>query len=485
MKFADIPTIISYKDLVNHKTNSLSPTDYLNIQVKSDFEYLENLIDNATYGKEVGGSNYMEQSKLKFIRTKCLQDTSILLNLNESIGINPKSFKTFNLKKGDILLVKDSNIGEVCYIHKDLPNYSISSGVVKLNINDRLDKFYIIGIMKSVFFKEQIDLMTPKGATIRHSKDSFKYAKIPIPKDMAIIDKVSILTESLINKEVELKRKFYQINSLIEQELQDNQLENHFNYQMPTYNDLINLNRFDTGLYTEKFQEIEFLIKNYVHGSDTIVGQGFYSIRGQNLQVSQIGKSLYSDIQKKGFYKLFLPTHISLFGTINKILNIANPRKLLLVKNDDIIFGAEGFGKGRSFIPLNEKGEYITNIHGTMLRHDTAEIYQKIFIKCMLDWFREKNIIDAYSVGGNGGSFSTMYWDRLDFPLFPKNKQIEIAKLYYNPNDNYLEHIDNLNTNTFMDIDLQVNKKSGILDLDEQIKKIKSLIDLEIKNMIK
>jgi len=36
MKFADIPTIISYKDLVNHKTNSLSPTDYLNIQVKSD-----------------------------------------------------------------------------------------------------------------------------------------------------------------------------------------------------------------------------------------------------------------------------------------------------------------------------------------------------------------------------------------------------------------------------------------------------------------
>ena len=439
MKFSSIPKTINFQDLLEHKVHSLSPTDYLNIRLKSKFIYLEDLIATPIYGKEVGTSNYMENSKLKFIRTKCLQDTSILLNLDDAIGLNPLSFRNFNLKKGDILLVKDSNIGEVCYIEKDLPNYTISGGVVKLNINNKLDKFYVIGIMKSSFFKEQIDLMTPKGATIRHSKDNFKHTKIPIPYDTAIIDKVSILTQSLINKEVELRNKFEQINILIEDELKENQLPCKFDYQTLSFDDLIKLNRFDTGLYTKKFKEIEFLVENYKNGSKTIIQQGFYSIRGQNLQISQIGKSLYSNTLRKGFYKLFLPTYISLYGTIEKTLFIGNSKTLQTIKNDDIIFGAEATFV--SFIPLCENGYFITNIHGTILRHDNENIYKKIFIKCMLDWFREKGILKAYSVGGNGGSFSTKYWKVLKFPLFSNDKQKDIANLYYNPNDEYLTHM--------------------------------------------
>jgi len=484
MIYANIPKTINYSDLIHHKSNSFSPTDYLKIDVNANFEYLENLIDKVTYGKEVGGANYMETSKFKFIRTKCLQDASILLNNEEAIGINPRVFRKFNLQKGDILLVKDSNIGEICYLHEDLPNYTISGGVVKLNLNDKLDKYYVIGVMKSTFFKEQIDLMTPKGATIRHSKDNYKYTKIPIPDDSNIMNKISILTQSLIKKEVELRNKFKQINLEITNELEKNQLPNKFQYQMLTFADILEHNRFDTGLYTEKIKKIEFLIENYKYGSETIVEQGFYSIRGQNLQISQIGKSLYIDSYKEGFYQLFLPTNISLYGTIKKVLYIGNAKKLLEVKKDDIIFGAEGFGKGRSVIPLNEKGKFITNIHGTMLRHDTTDEYHKIFIKCMLDWFREKNLIDAYSVGGNGGSFSTRYWDILKFPLFPKSKQKSISKLYYNPSDEYLEHILNFDVLSYQSIDDDVNNQSGILDLDKQIKTIKSIIDNEIQSMI-
>jgi type I restriction enzyme S subunit len=270
---------------------------------------------------------------------------------------------------------------------------------------------------------------------------------------------------------------------LIEQELQDNQLANTFNYQMPSYNNLINLNRFDTGLYTQKFQEVEFLVENYKNGSRTLVQQGFYSIRGQNLQVSQIGKSLYSNNYKSNFYQLFLPTNINKHGISDKIIYLGNHKKLFTLQNDDIIFGAEA--TFISFMPLKEKGKLITNIHGTILRHDTKDTNQKIFIKCMLDWFRKKGTLKAYSVGGNGGSFSTMYWDKLQFPLFPKDKQIEIAKLYYNPSDDYLEHIINLDVKTFSASDDEVNIKSGILDLDEQIKSIKSIIDNEIENMVK
>ena len=485
MTFKILPQTISFKDLVSNETSSMSPSDYPTIKVNGDFEYLSKFISSIAYGKEVGGFNYMENSKVKFIRTKCLQASSFLLNMDEAIGISPLVFRNFNLVEGDILIVKDSNIGEVCYLDEDLPNYAISGGVVKINLNDELDNFYILGIMKSSFFKEQIDLMTPKGATIRHSKDSFKWAKIPIAKTQHTIARISLLTKALIRKERELRNKFEQINKLISYELKNNQKGNKFNYNMLSYKELISKNRFDIGLYSKDTQETEHLIKNYKKGSDTIVNQGFYSIRGQNLQISQIGKSISSDIYKSNFYQLFLPTHISKYGTIKKTLFLGNFRELLLVNNEDIIFGAEGFGKGRSFIPLNEKGKFITNIHGTMLRHNNAPVYKKIFIKCMLDWFRERGIIDAYAVGGNGGSFSTKYWDILHFPLFDEDKQKEISKLYYNQNDAYLDYIDNFDIETFEKIDLDVTIQSGILDLDLQIKTIKEKVDQEIKNMIK
>ena len=64
------------------------------------------------------------------------------------------------------------------------------------------------------------------------------------------------------------------------------------------------------------------------------------------------------------------------------------------------------------------------------------------------------------------------------------NKQTEIAKLYYNQNDTYLEHIDIFDIEKYNDIDLEVTKTSGILDLNEQIKTIKTKIDSQIKQMV-
>ena len=472
MQFATIPKTINYNDLVGHKNKSLSSKDYMDIEVKSEYKYLDYFITSSVVGKEVGAFNYMDISKTKFIRTKCFHENSILLNMDKDIGINPLSFRKLNLSKGDILIVKDSNVGEVCYVHEDLPNHAISSGIVKINLNNKLDKYYILGIMKSPFFKEQVDLKTPKGATIKHSKDAYKHTKIPIPTNTNTIKKISILTLSLIEKEIELKNKFSMINSLIENELVKNQKTNKFSHKMLSYKDLVNNNRFDTGLYTKHFKEIEHLVHNYKNGSKVITDLGFYSIRGQNLQVSQIGKSVYSDSLKPNFYQLILPTHITKQGTVKKVLYLGNAKSLLLLDNEDIIFGAEGFAKGRSFMPINEEGKFITNIHGTILRNDNAPIHKKIFIKCMLDWFREKKIIDALSVGGNGGSFSTRYWDILHFPLFDNDKQKNISKLYSNPNDDYTKHIVDINVKQYDLIDVEVTKNSGILDLDFQIKMI-------------
>ena len=484
MKFADVPTTVSYKDILLRDDFCLSPSKYSQVHTvnngKVEFKILSKLIslnntpkikisNNEVIYIEIGDVNIYNGS----IEYKVIPQYKL-----------PKS--SIKISQYDILISKVRTYrGGIGIVTKNCDNIFSTSAFIVISDTIGIDKNYLYAILRSKFFIEQIQSFENRGMYPRLDNDTIDKVKIPIPTDTTIIDKVSILTQSLINKEIELKNKFYQINSLIEQELQDNQLANTFAYEMPSYNNLININRFDTGLYTKKFKEIEFLIENYKNGCNTIVEQGFYSIRGQNLAVSVIGKSIYSDSYKTNFYQLYLPTHIAEYGTVNKIIYFGNKKALIKLKNEDIIFGAEGFEKGRSFILLNQKGKLTTNYHGTILRHDSSDMPHKVFIKCMLDWFREKNIIDAYSVGGNGGSFSTMYWDRLKFPLFPKDKQIEISKLYYNSSDTYLEHIVNLDTKTFNDIDLEVNKKSGILDLDEQIKKIKSIIDFEIKNMIK
>lgn len=482
MKFADVPTIINYKDLVNNHTHSLSPNDYPSIKLKSNFKYLGSLIDKPIlYGKEVKSSNYMATSKFNFIRTNCVQDTSILLDIDEAIGINPKSYRNFNLKKDDILLVKDDNIGEICYIHEDLPNYSISSGVVKLNINDTLDKFYVVGIMKSSFFKEQIDLMTPKGSTIRHSKDNFKYTKIPIPEDINTINKISILTQSLINKEVEIKSKFYKINLLIEKELQNNQLANTFIYKLPSFNDLSIHKRLDTGLYTKKFKQIEFLILNYKNG--------YYRLHEKDLKSGATPKE-NDRIFNSGDANWITPTNINDYGTMYKIPKIAiRSKKYNISKNCILFINRTSKGNKGEYVGISHfynydllgKGQHNQGLY----RLENKSKDELLFLTSFMNSKLVRKLCSNISMGSKMKEMKSFDFEKIPIPNFSKDKQKSIVILYDNPSDAYLEHIINLDTKTFNDSDLKINKISGILNLNEQIKTIKTIIDDEINKMVR
>ncbi len=479
MQFSKIPNTINYNNLVNHKNKSFSPNDYLTIKIKCNYEYLENLISTITYGKEVGSFNYIETSKIKFIRTKCLQDNSILLNEKEEININPKSFKNFNLKKGDILLVKDSNIGEVCYLNEDLPNHSISSGIVKINLNTKIDKFYILGIMKSSFFKEQIDLMTPKGTTIRHSKDNFKYTKIPIPNDN-IIKKISILTQSLIEKEIELKRKFNLINKTIENELKNNQIKRQYSYSMPTYQDIKEHNRLDTGLYTKEFKTLEFLIKNYKNG--------FYNLSERDLKSGATPKE-NERIFNYGDINWITPTNITDTGVMNIMPKISIKNKKFNIIKNCILFinrtskGTKGEYVGISyFYDYNKLGKGQHNQGLYRLENKSKE--ELLYIASYFNSELVRKLCSNISMGSKMKEMKSMDFEKLPIPLFNKNMQKKIGILYYNPNDKYLEHLKKFNIKNFNKIDLEVNKYSGILDLNLQIQMIRNIIDKEINYMI-
>ena len=84
-----------------------------------------------------------------------------------------------SLKEGDILISKDSNIGETIVLDRDYPKYMISAGIYRLPLTK--NKYYIFGLLKSDFFKTQLLFLVSRGTTIKHAKTLFLDCEIPFP----------------------------------------------------------------------------------------------------------------------------------------------------------------------------------------------------------------------------------------------------------------------------------------------------------------
>ena len=480
MEYIQIPETITYKDLI--QKCSLSPSSYkaFSFKNKNVKSIRELLLGKPLKGQEVGSFSYINKSKFYFIRTKALQSSYFLPVLNDiecAVPILPLAFKEFNLRKGDILISKDANIGEAAYLDEDLPNFMISGGLVRLRFPDDI-KHYVFAFMKNKFFKSQIDyLVLSKGATIRHAKTLWLDALIPFPNQQnkdEIIEYVGLLTKAVIRKEAEIKKKYEKIMNLIDEELKQNQKPNKFTYNMPFIKDVEEINRLDAGMFCEDYKRKQFTIANYTNGAESIFNLGFRFKRGQNLQFSQIGINIYVDEYKPNFYKLIRPLNLSDYGTIEKYEYLRNKKKLKTLNKGEILFSAEGsIGKFYVFIDVDDKT--ITNIHGiTIFPKNNKDNINSIFLGLFLGYLRLIGLFDYVSVGGQGGSLAQIYWEHIKIPNFTRSKKEEIAKYYYNP-INYKE--DKLNLDKFENEDIRITTEAGITQLDKQIKEIKQKLD--------
>ena len=179
---------------------------------------------------------------------------------------------------------------------------SVSAGVLGLKTN-KDNRYYLLGFIKSAHFKNFIDLNTPQGSTIRHSKKVALDYPVSFPKDENAQKLVSLIVQNIIDKEEQIKSKNKKIDELIENELKENQKENIFNFRFPKISEIKDETRIDTGLYEKKYKEMVFFIENYKNGNFDLL-EKYTAKRGQNLQITNIGLSIYSDIEKPNFYRL-------------------------------------------------------------------------------------------------------------------------------------------------------------------------------------
>ena len=485
--YIKIPNSISFNSIVE-KDYTLSSSQYMDLIMPNDNflfvkDFLRRPLRRKDLGVEVGSLNYIGQSTHYFIRTKALQSHSFLPEImsETTLPIMPDSFVKMNLKQGDILISKDSNIGEVVILDKDYPNFMLSGAIYRLPVTEK--KFYLLAFIKHNIFREQLDFMVPKGATIRHAKSMFLDCKIPMPINDSdnVINFVEILTQAVINKERLIKERHETILKSIEKELLENQKPNKFCFELPRIKELEEVGRLDTSLYSKAFKEHNFKVKNYKHGSKNLISRGFTWIRGTSLEKNFIGIRVDSDKYVKGFYELALPTNISQFGFLDKSIFIGTPTKLKTILQGDIIFGGEGFEKGRTYVVVENSHNVATNYHGIRIINTNENLTESIFIRCFLAYWREKGMIDYIGVGGSGGHCAPSYFHLIETPLFKEEKQKEIALLYHNPEIDF--QAETFTLANFLEKDNEYNQQAGIYELDKTAKQLKEILNKAIDDI--
>jgi restriction endonuclease S subunit len=222
MDYTVIPAEINIKDFIDNDF-SFSPSRYKKIDcpnpnTKKLGELLDRQLKITDKGIEIGSNNYITISPYKFIRTKGIQFDSFLpyFRTDSVVPILPSSFTDYKLSEGDVLISKDSNIGEVAILDKDYPNYMISGGIYRLPLSTY--KYYVFGFLKHEFFKKQLDFLTSRGATIRHAKTLFLDCRIPFPNQENkddVIKYVELLVASICLKEKSIRQKDISIRDLI------------------------------------------------------------------------------------------------------------------------------------------------------------------------------------------------------------------------------------------------------------------------------
>jgi type I restriction enzyme S subunit len=474
MNYLRIPGEISLSD-IKMKDVSFSPGMYRRVIIPTST--VKRVRDLLNYkrpfdkGIEPGSMWYMNRSTHHLIRTKALQDHSYLLypKGDAIIPINPKVFDDPVLCDGDILMSKDSNIGECAIIDSNhWRNHMFSSGVVRLHPSS--DRYYFFSFLKHPLFKIQLLTMAPRAAIITHAKTLWLDCLIPFPnqKDAdRVIRYVSALTQAIIEKEKAIRERHQAIFSAIDSELTDDHNDSTFLYSHPNILEIRALLRMDTGLYCLGFKKFKHRIDNYKFGSICLSEMGVKSRRGPNLAVSVIGRSLYSEKPKQGWYQLIRPTNISEYGTLTKKEWLGTNKKLPVVNVGDLILGCEGFEKGRSTVLVEGMEQCTTNFHGTILYWPGAELWQTVFVRCFLAYLREHGVVDWVGVGGSGGHMSPEYFDYLPFPKFSDTKQAEIARFYHNPSPPPKELV---TLDTFVDWHRRWNDDIGIWELDLEMK---------------
>lgn len=468
------PIITKYQSMIGsnfqlspslHKTFASSDT-----KLKTIDEFLSRKLKRKDLGVEVGSINYVQNSPYYFIRTKALQSYTFLPEFSDEsvVSIHPKSFKNYNFKEGDLIISKDSNIGEVVILDKDYPSYMPSGAIYRLPVKE--NKYYLLAFLKHDFFRNQLDKIVPKGATIRHAGTKFLDCKIPLPSQNSekVIDYVESMMKFIIEIEKTLKSKFASINDLVNSELEIGQKKVTYKFQQPSFQEILSRKRLDTGTYSELFKAIDFKLTNYKREVSYLDSNKFRS--GSTPRTRVIGND------KKLSYRWITPTNCSDIGYILIDERISMPEDNNLNNNAMLLINRTSRGGKGEYVgiatfydvSIYEKGHHNQGIYRVFDYPDD----ELIFMTCFMNTDIMRKYCSYLCVGSKMKELKTNQFLRIPFPNFPDEVKSQITNLFYkkqiNSSDKYF-----------------LLESNGILQLHEHLKKLKMKLNDTLDEIIK
>src|SRR5699024_1967036 len=225
----------------------------------------------------------------------------------------------------------------------------------------------------------QLDSMTPKGSTIRHSGTRILDCKIPFPSEENswIIEIIENLMKNIIHVEKSAQNIQEEIIKIF-----DNELD--FPVDMPStkISDMLAAKRIDAGFYSQDVREFFRRVEQYPNGSKDLEELGYKTKRGPSLQKRDLGRSIKTEMFHPTYSLLVYPSDISDYGIIDKTIFLGAAGKVWFLEDKDILFSAEG-NVGKTFAICDNSLRFTTNIHGiiiTRLNKNNVELINTIYI---------------------------------------------------------------------------------------------------------
>lgn len=472
--FSERPYQVSKIKLISSGFRT-SPSAHRNI-VQTCGSALKNQVDFMFNGSEIGSASYVSKSQHRFLKTANIQN-DLLIDLSTMEYC--KKVESVCLEGNEILIAEDGGgdgLGESCLYVKD-PQYKdyICNGILALRIKDDSKRSFILGFLKSKYFKEYIDNNTAKASTLRHSNGVAKDFILPEydnTNDSHLL--LSMMVDNLIDKENQIISKNKSIDLCITTELGLTTVSAiQASKSLMIKNDF----RCAAGLYNQEFLNIYQGILNYSGGSFALL-EKYISKRGQNLQVSNIGDSYYSNLPKKGFYRLVTTMELTDRRTIHSYRFLGNLNKLAIVKTNSIMLSADGT-VGKSIFVGQE--HFISNIHQWILtpKRD-IERYKVVFVSLFLQWLRNNNYYEYIKDKANGGAIKESHLQKfLTIPKFPIKTQEAISKYYINSYPKGFNDMSN-----YLDNEIKRNALSGIWDLNMECFELRAKINKLVEKIV-
>lgn len=468
------PNVIKKSEILKRK--SFSGKDYWRFVNVKDGLALREMVDYKIGDSFLRDDFTFEDdcNKYRFIKTGNLSPHKMLVDFTNTQYCKPNG--KIALEDGDILIAKDggaNGLGDTSIYFKteDKIIYDYFSGeVLRVRVKPEYDKWYILAILKSQYFKEYLDGVTPGGSTLRHSKLLALDLNIPYSEDIKLdIQYISNLMENLVDKELQMKKKIKLIDSKFDEEINvkgKNDTPNRY----AKISEMKYFNRMDTGIFNYEYKVLEDCIKKYKNG--------FYYINVENISPGRTPDDYkYSNKKMNNTFLWITPKNINTLELIYRTY-IGTKSVSKVSKTDIILSGIRYLGYG-----YYVDGEEIifSNQNTLIISNDNKDKDEQIFLLTFLTSSIGKKMQMAWRVDGMVPILYREGLSNIPIPNFNEELRKEIITLYYNEKEYKLEDV---NREQYINIAKKRNEEIGIFQLNNEIIKLKDIIEGLVEKVI-